>query len=108
MGGAAGGAEATENALRAPSLSSLAAILILTGGVGFLLARTRRLESVCDARGEPLEPQRVRAGMAVVLALALSGLIHGDPGVRSAAFLWAAFVGPLLGRRRGTAGERSA
>jgi hypothetical protein len=77
-----------------------------------VIATSRRVTSVCDARGQPLVAARVQADQALAL---LAGLLfawqQGADGVQALAPLWAAMLGAALWRigtlvtgRRGEAG----
>ena len=59
---------------------------------------TRRLTSVGDHDGELLVPNRVRAGMWVVLLLAGANLAQGSPLAAKGVALWSVLGGVALGR----------
>ena len=67
---------------------------------GFVVAilLTRRLSSVGDLDGKPLDPRRVRAGMWIVLLLASASLAHGSPLAAKSVALWSVLGGVALGR----------
>jgi hypothetical protein len=67
---------------------------------GFLITIlfTRRLTSVGDLDGKPLDPRRVRAGMWIVLLLAGISLAHGSPLAAKSVALWSVLGGVALGR----------
>lgn len=79
-------------------------------GLSFLAAvlHTRRVESSADATGRPLQPGRVRAGMGVILLLALVTLARGDAGLREGALVWATLAGVSLWRPAGRRGQARA
>ena len=74
-------------ALPSPRVGLLAAAI--AGSFLVALVRTRSLVSVSDRGGLPLEPRRVRWGMAVVLLWALATVERGDVGIREGAMVWA-------------------
>ena len=80
--------------------SSLVAGLI---GLGMVVSfvpvvlRARRLDSVGDATGEPLEPLRVQAGQGVALLAGVEvAFWGGEAGLASLGPLWAAALGASL------------
>ena len=72
-----------------PSSEWLGAVALVTVLYLTAIARTRTLASRADVYDTPLSNARVRAGMAVALALALFTLSKGDAGVREACLIWA-------------------
>ena len=100
-----------------PGLVEPGLTLVAPSGAGWLLAavvglsflatviHTRRVDSRADATGQRLEPGRVRAGMGVVLLLALVTLAPGDAGLREGALLWASLAGVAFWRPLGRLGQ---
>lgn len=60
----------------------------------------RSVDSVCDRIPDRLTVLRVRAGMAVALALALTTVAFGDAGIRKGVLLWGVLAGVTLWRGR--------
>jgi len=72
-------------------------------GLGFLvvLLATRRVRALGDIDQQPLTPSRVRAGMAIALALAVANLVQGSPLAAEGVALWSVLGGVALGRGLG-------
>lgn len=104
LGPAAVPVPAPDPAIAVPGLAGLVSVVIVAAAFARRIAATRRIASVGDETGVPLDPARVRGGMAAVLVLALGATLQGDAGVRSAALLWAVTAGVALWRR----GDRAA
>jgi hypothetical protein len=68
--------------------------------IGFVavIVRTQELTSTCDLTGEALSPGRVRAGMAVGLMLATTGIVPLSHGLAQSALVWAVLLGIIVGR----------
>ena len=81
-------------------LSRHGVILPAVFGLGFLatLIATRAVEAPGDHDGRPLAASRVRAGMWVVLGLAVSNLAQGSPQASAGVALWSVLGGVALGR----------
>jgi hypothetical protein len=78
-----------------------AAAFLIT--IGF----TRQLTSVGDLDGTPLNARRVRAGMWIVLLLAVANLGHGSPLAAKGVALWSVLGGVALGRLVQAFGRRA-
>lgn len=66
--------------------------------VGHILT-SKRFDSVCDATNIPPHPIRVRAGMGLMLVMAVMiGIIHGDGGTLGMMPLWTTFIGVMVYR----------
>jgi len=68
--------------------------------IGFVavIVRTQELTSTCDLTGEALSLPRVRAGMAIGLMLATTGIVPLTDGLAQSALVWAVLLGIILGR----------
>ncbi|HSM04627.1 MAG TPA: hypothetical protein VK858_08385 [Longimicrobiales bacterium] len=84
-----------------PSVRAGAPVALIA--LAFLAATltTRRVVAVADRDGAPLDPRRVRWGMLIVLFGALAGVVHGGPGIRDAAMVWAALAAVPVWRALG-------
>lgn len=89
--GAVDGQGALLPPLRATITAGVAALLFLR-----VLARTRRLDSVADATGTPLDPARVRWAMAVGLLMGVQAMVTGTGGWSAASLVWAAVAGVAI------------
>lgn len=71
-------------------------------GAAFIvvIVRTQQLTSTCDLTGEPLSPPRARAGMAVGLMVATTGILPLTHGLAQSALVWAVLLGIILGHIR--------
>jgi hypothetical protein len=68
--------------------------------LGLLFLRiviTSSIESTGDQGSEKLSPDRVRAGMVIIMILTLQGLARGEPGFIEAISLWATLGGLAIG-----------
>jgi hypothetical protein len=75
--------------------------LILGIGAVFIghILTSKPVTCRCDATDAPPHPVRVRAGMGLMLVMAVSiGLIHGDAGTQGMMPLWATFIGVMVYR----------
>lgn len=61
-----------------------------------LFLRTRRIHSVADLTGEPLNLHRVRAAMAIGWLMAAQGAILGGAALAQSAIIWAVLAGLVL------------
>lgn len=83
-----------------PSSGGWLAVGVLSVVYLVRLASLRTVDSVCDRTPDRLTVLRVRAGMAVALALALTSVAFGDAGIRQAVLLWAVVAAAGLWRGR--------
>lgn len=85
---------------RWPSVGGWIAVAALSVAFGVRLVRLRAVESVCDRTPDRLTVLRVRAGMGIALALALTTAAFGDAGLREGALLWAVVAATAVWRGR--------
>lgn len=64
--------------------------------IGMIVFR-RRIDTVADLTGEPLDLDRVKAGMMVGVLVAVTGLVPIGEGLAQSALVWATLAGVVIG-----------
>lgn len=64
--------------------------------IGMIVVR-RRIDVVADLSGEPLDLDRVKAGLMVGVLVAVTGLVPIGHGLEQSALVWATLAGVVLG-----------
>lgn len=83
-----------------PSTGGWVAVAAISAAFLARVVATRTVESSCDRTPDRLTLLRVRAGMLIALALALTTVAFGDAGLREGVLLWAVLVATALWRGR--------